>query len=212
MLITTDAQIRENIFDPEDLIAGVDEVGRGALFGPVVVGVVVMPVSQLDNLIEIGVKDSKQLSPKKRKELSEKIKILANTYQISYASVKEIDRINILQATLLAMKRGINKLIVKPELCLVDGNQKIPDVTVVQKTIIGGDRRFAIIAAASIIAKVWRDDLMVRLDSKYPQYDLANNKGYGTQKHRLALQKYGPSWHHRLSFRPCSISTGDRIN
>ncbi|MEM8777803.1 MAG: ribonuclease HII [Cyanobacteria bacterium P01_G01_bin.49] len=189
----------------KNLIAGVDEVGRGALFGPVVAAVVVCPITVVSTLREIGVKDSKKLSPKRRETLATQIKNLANAYQICYASVQEIDRLNILNASLLAMKRTIIKLSITPQLCLVDGNQKIPDISISQETIIGGDRTSPIIAAASILAKVWRDELIVRLDPKYPYYDLANNKGYGTQKHRLALQKYGPSHQHRRSFRPCQV-------
>ncbi|ACK65140.1 Ribonuclease H [Rippkaea orientalis PCC 8801] len=195
-----------DLLDPETLIAGVDEVGRGTLFGPVVAAVVVIPVSSTTYLQEIGVKDSKQLSAKKRLKLAQEIKIVAKGYHISYASVKEIDRLNILQASLLAMKRAVLHLSVEPAICLVDGRQKIPDLTIPQQTIIGGDRLSPIIAAASILAKVWRDELIIRLDAKYPQYDLANNKGYGTLKHRLALEKYGVSPQHRLSFRPCYLN------
>ena len=153
----------------ETLIAGVDEVGKGTLFGPVVAAVVVFPLSNTSYLKEIGVKDSKQLSAKKRLKLAQKIKELAQDYYISYASVREIDRLNILQASLLAMKRAVIHLTLEPEICLVDGKQKIPDLTIPQKTIIGGDRLSPVIAAASILAKVWRDELIVRLDAKYPQ-------------------------------------------
>lgn len=187
----------------ETLIVGVDEVGRGALFGPVVAAAVMVPVSGVASLQTLGVKDSKQLSPKKREILATQIKQIANTYQICYASVQEIDRLNILNASLLAMKRSILKLSITPDLCLVDGKQKIPEITIPQETLVGGDRLSPVIAAASILAKVWRDTLITRLAAKYPDYDLANNKGYGTKKHRLALLEYGPSWQHRRSFRPC---------
>ncbi len=197
--------IEKDLLSSQKLIAGVDEVGRGALFGPVVAAAVIFPVSSTSYLQEIGVKDSKQLSSTKRLQLVPKIKALATDYSVSYASVREIDRLNILQASLLAMKRAVLHLTIEPEICLVDGKQKIPDLTINQQAIIGGDRLSPLIAAASILAKVWRDELVVRLDSKYPDYDLANNKGYGTQKHRLALKKYGPSPHHRHSFRPCQV-------
>ncbi|HAC62552.1 MAG TPA: ribonuclease HII [Cyanothece sp. UBA12306] len=195
-----------DLMKPETLIAGVDEVGRGTLFGPVVAAVVVFPLSSTSYLQEIGVKDSKKLSAKKRLKLAAEIKELATAYHISYASVREIDRLNILQASFLAMKRAVLHLTVEPKICLVDGNKKIPGLMIPQQPMIGGDNLSPIIGAASILAKVWRDQLMIRLDAKYPQYDLANNKGYGTKKHREALEKSGPSPQHRLSFRPCRLS------
>ena len=118
----------------------------------------------------------------------------------------EIDALNILQASLLAMKRAVSQLGVAPSLCLVDGRQVIPDLEMPQEAIIGGDHASPVIAAASIVAKVWRDGLIARLALDYPQYDLANNMGYGTQQHRAALQQYGPSPLHRLSFAPCRQS------
>ncbi|MDJ0661796.1 MAG: ribonuclease HII [Crocosphaera sp.] len=183
------------------LIAGVDEVGRGCLFGPVVAAAVVFEEKSILQLQEIGVKDSKQLSPKRREILAVEIKNRAICYQIRYASSQEIDRLNILNASLLAMQRSVTKLSVTPALCLVDGNQEIPNLTIPQETIIGGDKSSPIIAAASILAKVWRDNLMIRLAAKYPHYDLENNKGYGTKKHRAALQQYSPCFHHRRSFK-----------
>lgn len=183
------------------LIAGVDEVGRGCLFGPVVAAAVVCQQNTITQLQEIGVKDSKKLSAKRREILAKEIKNRAISYYISYASSQEIDRLNILNASLLAMERSVDKLSVTPQLCLVDGNKKIPNLTMTQETIIGGDRISPLIAAASILAKVWRDQLIIRLAAKYPDYDLENNKGYGTKKHRLALQKHGPCFHHRHSFK-----------
>ncbi|EAZ94086.1 ribonuclease HII [Crocosphaera chwakensis] len=183
------------------LIAGVDEVGRGCLFGPVVAAAVVLEKSSIPQLQEIGVKDSKKLSAKRRETLATAIKNRAISYHISYASSQEIDRLNILNASLLAMKRSITKLSITPQLCLIDGNQKVPNLTIPQETIIGGDKSSPLIAAASILAKVWRDQLIVRLAAKYPHYDLENNKGYGTKKHRLALQQYGLCFHHRRSFK-----------
>ena len=189
--------------DRDVLVAGVDEVGRGALFGSVVAAAVVLPLSQLPKLKEIGVRDSKKLSPKKRQELIEPIKAIASGGNVSYSSVEEIDQLNILHASLLAMKRAVLALNPAPDICLVDGKFAIPDLSLPQKTIIQGDRQSLVIAAASILAKVWRDNLIVDLAKQYPQYDLAANKGYPTKKHRLALAKYGVSPYHRMSFRPC---------
>ncbi|MCP2729677.1 ribonuclease HII [Limnofasciculus baicalensis] len=183
------------------LVAGVDEVGRGALFGPVVAAAVILPPSTLPQLALAGVRDSKQLSAKRRLKLAKQIQELALDWKIGYATRDEIDKINILQASLLAMKRAILKLKLKPDICLIDGKQSILDLPIPQQLMVKGDARSLEIAAASIVAKVWRDDLIDRWAIKYPHYDLAANKGYGTEKHRLALQKYGPSAMHRLSFR-----------
>ena len=188
---------------PDVLVAGVDEVGRGALFGSVVAAAVVLPLSQLSKLQEIGVRDSKKLSPKKRQELIEPIKAIATVSNVSYSTVEEIDRLNILQASLLAMKRAVLALDPAPDICLVDGKMAIPDLSLPQKTVIQGDRQSLVIAAASILAKVWRDNLIIDLAPQYPEYDLAANKGYPTKKHRLALKKYGVSTYHRRSFSPC---------
>lgn len=186
------------------LIAGVDEVGRGALFGPVVAAAVILPPS-VPELVAAQIRDSKQLSSYRRLKLAEKICAVALDWKIGFASTAEIDRINILQATLLAMKRAVLKLKVQPGLCLVDGNQPLKDLPMLQQTLVKGDERSLSIASASIVAKVWRDALVVRLASKYPMYDLVANKGYGTERHRQALQQYGPSPLHRMSFRPCQV-------
>ncbi len=190
------------------LIAGVDEVGRGALFGPVVAAAVILPPSALPELVAAQIRDSKQLSGYRRQRLAEKICAVALDWKIGFASTAEIDRINILQASLLAMKRAVLKLKVQPELCLVDGNQPLKELPVPQQTLVRGDERSLVIASASIVAKVWRDALVVRLASKYPMYDLVTNKGYGTERHRQALQQYGPSPLHRMSFRPCQVGVG----
>lgn len=187
------------------LVAGVDEVGRGALFGPVVAAAVALPTKAIPQMAALGVKDSKQLSARRRTELVEPIQELALACQVSYATVEEIAALNILQASLLAMKRAVIKLEFKPDLCLVDGRQALPELGIPQHNLVRGDCRSPLIAAASIVAKVWRDALIVRLADQYPEYDLAQNKGYGTPKHCLALRKYGPSPLHRLSFRPCRI-------
>jgi ribonuclease HII len=192
--------------DKDLLLAGVDEVGRGALFGPVVAAAVVLPLSALPKLIEIGVKDSKQLSAYRRAKLVKPIEGIVADWQIGYATASEIDELNIVQASVLAMKRAVLQLEVQPAICLVDGIVPIPELSILQKTIVKGDCRSSAIAAASILAKVWRDNWIASLAGQYPQYDLAKNKGYPTKKHRLALKQYGPCSEHRLSFRPCRFS------
>lgn len=187
----------------QGLIAGVDEVGRGALFGPVVAAAVILPNHALPELIAAHIKDSKQLSSLRRTKLARQICALAIDWKIGFASTAEIDQINILQASLMAMKRAVLKLKVQPALCLIDGNQLVKDLPLRQFSIVKGDERSLAIASASIVAKVWRDDLIVRLASKYPVYDLERNKGYGSPRHLIALQQYGSSQLHRKSFRPC---------
>jgi ribonuclease HII len=182
------------------LIAGIDEVGRGCLFGPVVAAAVVIGSQDLADLVTLGVKDSKKLSPAKRLRLATQIKEIVPGVGVGYATVAEIEQLNILQASLLAMRRAVAKLPREPQLCLIDGQYQIPNLDIPQQTMIKGDENSPVIAAASIIAKVWRDDLIIRWSQRYPQYDLANNKGYGTVKHRLALQEYGASPQHRVSF------------
>jgi ribonuclease HII len=186
-------------------VAGVDEVGRGALFGPVVAAAVMLPDAALPELAVAGIKDSKKLTVVGRRRFAEQIRAVAIDCRVGFASVQEIDRLNILQASLLAMKRAVIKLKEPPELCLVDGKWPLPDLAIAQQTLIKGDERSLVIAAASIIAKVWRDELIMRFAEKYPEYDLAANKGYGTPKHLAALQQYGPSRLHRRSFSPCQI-------
>ena len=192
--------------DGESLVvSGVDEVGRGALFGPVVAAAVILPTSVLSELVEAKIRDSKQLSAYRREELAKKICNCALAWGVDSASSAEIDQINILQASLLAMKRAVLKLKVKPQLCLVDGNHTIKDLSIPQQTLVKGDEKSIVIASASIVAKVWRDDLITQLAKKYPLYDLAANKGYGTARHLQALKEYGASPLHRRSFRPCQV-------
>lgn len=185
------------------LVAGIDEVGRGALFGPVVAAAVILPTDALAYLSQLGVTDSKQLPPKQRQDLAVQIRRVAIDCKLGMASVQEIDRLNILWASLLAMRRAITRLQPQPNLCLVDGNRPVPELSIPQQTIVQGDRLSLVIAAASIVAKVWRDQLITRLAIRYPGYDLATNKGYGTFKHRQALQQLGISRQHRRSFSPC---------
>lgn len=183
------------------IVAGVDEVGRGALFGPVVAAAVVLDARATQELAALGVTDSKRLSASRRQALVPVIQAQAGAYAVGWASVREIDRLNILQASLLAMRRAIARLSPPPDLCLVDGNQPIPGLDIAQQTVIKGDQSQVAIAAASIVAKVWRDTLIVRLDRRYPGYDLASNKGYGSPRHRAAIWQLGRSPQHRKSFR-----------
>jgi ribonuclease HII len=191
---------------PETLIAGVDEVGRGALLGVVVAAAVILPKSRLLELRDLGVKDSKKLSATRREQLVLQIEEIAIAHQIGVASVAEIDRLNILQASLLAMKRAILGLTITPELCLIDGNRQIPNFDLPQQTLIKGEDKSISIAAASILAKVWRDRLLIDLDAIYPGYDLAQNKGYGTAKHLRAIEQQGICIKHRRSFSPVRIA------
>lgn len=186
------------------ITAGVDEVGRGALFGPVVAAAVILPADAIAPLTTAGVTDSKKLSSAKRKQLSVQIRQIAHC-AVGVASVYEIDRINILQASLLAMRRAILQLSPAPQLCLIDGNQRVPKLPMAQQTIVKGDQRELAIAAASIVAKVWRDELIIRLESRYPGYDLSSNKGYGSAKHRAGIASLGICRQHRKSFRSCQL-------
>jgi ribonuclease HII len=175
------------------LIAGVDEVGRGCLAGPVIAAAVI-----LRNNIS-GLKDSKKLSKKKREELS--LIIMKNSYfSFGSSSPKEIDEINILQASLLAMKRAILKLSVEPGKILIDGIHK-PDLNTDTQTIISGDSYIDEISAASIIAKVYRDNLMMQFDKKYPNFYFSSHMGYGTKMHKAAIKKYGITPIHRKTFK-----------
>lgn len=178
------------------LIAGVDEAGRGPLAGPVCFAAVIMPFEQ-DKIIE-EINDSKKLTEKKREQLFEKIKNIAISYNIIFVDEKTIDSINILNATKLGMKQAIENLSVKPELVLIDA-VKI-DTCVPTESIIKGDAKSYNIAAASILAKVTRDKLMVELDKKYPEYNFKKHKGYGTKEHIENLKKFGKCEIHRNSF------------
>lgn len=177
------------------LICGVDEAGRGPLAGPVCAAAVILP----PNTGIPGLNDSKKLTDKRRRELFPIIKEQAIAYGIGFASHEEIDQINILQATYLAMERALAQLSVKPELALIDGN-RAKDFGLPVETVVKGDSRSASIAAASILAKVTRDDLMEQAAVDYPQYQFEIHKGYGTKAHYAALTEHGPSPIHRMTF------------
>ena len=177
------------------LICGVVEAGRGPLAGPVCAAAVILP----PNLDIPGLNDSKKLTDKRRRELFPIIKEQAIAYGIGFASHEEIDQINILQATYLAMERAMAALSVKPELALIDGN-RAKDFGLPVETVVKGDSRSASIAAASILAKVTRDDLMLQAAEEYPQYQFEIHKGYGTKAHYAALTAHGPSPIHRMTF------------
>lgn len=176
-------------------ICGVDEAGRGPLAGPVCAAAVILP----ENIDIPGLNDSKKLSDKKRRELYPLICEKAIAYGIAFADHREIDEINILQATYLAMERAISQLSQKPEIALIDGN-RAKDFGIPVETVVGGDGRSASIAAASILAKVTRDNYMLEIAKTYPQYGFDIHKGYGTKVHYAALAEHGPCKIHRLTF------------
>lgn len=177
------------------VICGVDEAGRGPLAGPVCAAAVILP----EHLQIPGLNDSKKLTDKKRRELFPIIQQQAIAYGIGLASEAEIDEINILQATFLAMRRALEQLTVRPEIALIDGNRET-DFGLPVKTVVKGDSLSANIAAASVLAKVTRDNIMVELAQQYPEYGFEIHKGYGTKAHYEALRTYGPSPIHRRSF------------
>ncbi len=180
------------------MIAGVDEAGRGPLAGPVVAAAVILPV---DHTI-IGLDDSKKLTAKKRAQLEQEIFDCAR-FSVAQCSEIEIDEINILQATLLAMTRAVEGLDIVPDHVLVDGN-RLPNWSYSAEAVIGGDAIHPCISAASILAKEFRDRLMITAAEQYPQYGWERNKGYGTAEHLEALRQYGPTPLHRRSFAPVS--------
>lgn len=192
-----DPQFDQNFRDAcGGIVCGVDEAGRGPLAGPVYAAAVVLSP---DRPIE-GLNDSKKLSEKKREALYAFIIERAESYCIASASVEEIEKYNILGATYLAMTRAVQGLSVRPQLALIDGNRIPPQLNVQAQTVIKGDAQSESIAAASILAKVTRDRLLVELDARYPQYGFAAHKGYGTAAHTAALLEYGPCPEHRPSF------------
>lgn len=185
------------LWDPPGLVVGVDEAGRGPLAGPVVAAAVI-----LDDLNPIvGLNDSKKLTERKREQLFLEIKAKALCFSIAQASVQEIDDINILQATMLAMQRAVAGLRLKPVKALIDGN-RIPKLDVMAEAIVQGDAHVNCIAAASILAKVTRDHYMCELHTQFPNYGFAGHKGYGTAAHLAALRSHGACEHHRRTFSP----------
>ncbi len=210
-------------------MAGIDEVGRGALAGPVAAAVVAVPGASLagrsfwirplqraypKGTPRIEIRDSKLLAPKQREEIFELIKQEpAIEWRVSFVWPKVIDRINIWQATLLAWRRCLKKLNPQPDFLFLDGQMEIPRLKIAQRAIVRGDQKIALLSLASIVAKVSRDRLMKRLEKKYPQYSLAQHKGYGTKLHFERLTKFGPSEIHRRSFQPVfeNLSFKDKV-
>jgi ribonuclease HII len=183
-------------------IMGFDEVGRGTWAGPVVVGAVCLPLERKDlGKALTGTRDSKQMTPRQRTLLADKIKEIAMAWGIGSASSNEIDDIGIVAATKLAMRRAYEAADFQPD-CLILDSLAWPEMKIPQISLIKGDTLSLSIAAASVIAKVWRDDFMKTFDEQYPQYDFGVHKGYGTAKHQAALNVYGPSPIHRMTFAP----------
>lgn len=188
-------------WDTAGLMAGVDEAGRGPLAGPVVAAAVI-----LDDLQPIvGLNDSKKLTAKRRVQLFDEIRARALCFSIAEATVQEIDQLNILQATMLAMKRAVEGLRLKPQRVLVDGN-RLPTLDILAEAIVQGDALVPAISAASILAKVHRDRLCEEMHERYPVYGLDQHKGYGTAQHLAALQVHGPADCHRMTFAPVARS------
>ena len=189
-------ELENEIYDSGlELICGVDEAGRGPLAGPVCAAAVILP----RGFVIEGLNDSKKLTEKKRDELFDVIKASAISYGIAFATVEEIEQLNILSATMLAMNRAIAQLEPKPQLALIDGNRN-KEIEINSQCVVKGDSRCADIAAASILAKVTRDRYMLEMAEKYPEYHFEKHKGYGTKLHYEALREYGPSEIHRMSF------------
>lgn len=179
-----------------NFICGVDEAGRGPLAGPVCAAAVILP----EGAVIEGLNDSKKLSEKKREALFDKVKETAIAWSVAFASVEEIEEHNILNATFIAMNRAIEGLDVKADFALIDGNRVPKEIKIPCETVVKGDSLSMSIAAASILAKVTRDRLMLELDEKYPMYEFKKHKGYGTALHMDLIRKYGPSECHRPSF------------
>lgn len=188
-------------FDESILIAGVDEAGRGPLAGPVCAAAVILdPARPI-----AGIGDSKKLSPARRERLEPLIREQALAWSVAWASAEEIDRLNILQATMLAMRRAVESLQIRPIKTLIDGN-RCPELDIAAEAIVGGDGSVPAIGAASILAKVARDRFMLELDAECPGYGFAKHKGYPTREHLDAIERLGPCRWHRLSFAPLSKS------
>lgn len=177
-------------------ICGVDEAGRGPLAGPVCAAAVILP----EGAVIEGLDDSKKLTEKKREKLYDIIRETAVAYSVAYGTLEEIESVNILEATYLAMNRAIEGLSVKPDFALIDGNRVPRGIKIPCETIVKGDSKSMSVAAASVLAKVTRDRLMLEYDKKYPEYNFKKHKGYGTKEHTELIKQYGPCEIHRLSF------------
>ena len=177
-------------------ICGADEAGRGPLAGPVCAAAVILP----EGAVIEGLDDSKKLTEKKRERLYDIIKETAVAYSVAYGTLEEIETVNILEATYLAMNRAIDGLNVKPDFALIDGNRVPRGIKIPCETIVKGDSKSMSVAAASVLAKVTRDRLMLEYDKKYPEYNFKKHKGYGTKEHTELIKQYGPCEIHRLSF------------
>ena len=177
-------------------ICGVDEAGRGPLAGPVCAAAVILP----EGTVIEGLDDSKKLTEKKREKLYDIIKQTAVAYSVAYGTLEEIETVNILEATYLAMNRAIDGLTVKPDFALIDGNRVPRGIKIPCETVVKGDSKSMSVAAASVLAKVTRDRLMLEYDKKYPEYNFKKHKGYGTKEHTELIKQYGPCEIHRLSF------------
>lgn len=187
-------------------IAGVDEAGRGPLAGPVVTASVILPNDRCEALV--GINDSKQLSKKNRAQFAEIIKQHAVCYSVHFQSVEEIDRLNIFEATKQSMKHSIETLSIRPDYCILDAIT-VP-IQIPQRSIIKGDAQSLAIGAASILAKHYRDEYMDKLHEQYPEYGFNQHAGYGTKHHLEAIEKYGPTIHHRKSFEPIKSIIGEK--
>lgn len=187
----------EPFFKPDIIEAGCDEAGRGCLAGPVFAAAVILP----NNFKHDWLTDSKQLSEKKRYELREYIFEHAIAYEVASFTPQQIDKVNILNASIFSMHKALDELNKTPEHIIVDGNRFKPYKDIPYTTIIKGDGKYLSIAAASILAKTYRDDYMIMLDKKFPMYNWKQNKGYPTKEHRNAIKEYGITPHHRKSFR-----------
>jgi ribonuclease HII len=191
------------------IVAGVDEAGRGALAGPVAAGVVVLPNQpDLQKMLD-GVQDSKQMTAKSRQHWAQQIKSLALGCQVGFAEAEEVDELSIIPATRLAAIRAISMLPHPPGHLLID-HISIPGAGIPETSLIKGDRRSLSIAAASILAKVQRDEIMIQIDNLYPEYGFADHKGYGTAQHMTAIERHGPCPIHRMSFAPLRPDATDQ--
>lgn len=187
----------KNTFSGHQLEVGTDEAGRGALSGPVVSAAVILP----KNFYHKFLNDSKQISKGKRKILRPIIEKKAISFAVSFVDAGEVDQINVLQASIIGMQRSISAMTVVPEYIVVDGNQFKPYKGIPYKTIVGGDAKFMSIAAASILAKTYRDDFMEKIHLEHPAYNWKQNKGYPTKEHRHSIRKFGVTKYHRRTFK-----------